>query len=37
MRGHAKPVARRQRRSVDDVGVAEGLFEDDPAFVDNRN
>src|SRR5271166_371016 len=37
MRGHAKPVTRRQRRAADDVGIAEGPFEDGPAFVDNRN
>src|SRR5271166_6551160 len=37
MRGHAKPVARRQRHPADDVGMAEGPFEDDSAFVDNCN
>jgi len=37
MGGDAKPMTRYQRRAADDVGIAEGLFEDDPTLADNRN
>ena len=35
MGGDAKPMTRYQRRAADDVGIAEGLFEDDAALVDD--
>ena len=30
-------MTRRQRHAADNVGIAEGPFEDYPAFVDNRD
>jgi hypothetical protein len=37
MRGHAEAVARRERHSADEIGVPEGLLEDHPTIVNDRD